>query len=63
MRDGSEKRNACRVWVGKPEGRRARGRRTYSWENGIKANLTEIPCVGAYWIEGCCEDGSEHRVQ
>jgi len=53
-------RNACRVWVGKPEGRRTRGRHTCRWENIIEGNLTELRCVGVYWIEGCCEVGSEH---
>ena len=46
--------------VGKPEGSRACGRQTYRWENSIKANLTEIRCVGVYWIHGCCEDGNAH---
>jgi hypothetical protein len=34
-----EKRNAYRVLVGKPEGKRPLGRRRCSWENNIKMDL------------------------
>jgi hypothetical protein len=57
IRDVREEEKCIRVWVGKPGGSRTRGRQTYRWEKGIRANLTEIRCVGVYWIEGCCEDG------
>jgi hypothetical protein len=34
-----EKRNAYRVLVGKPEGKRSRGRRRRRWEDNIKMDL------------------------
>jgi hypothetical protein len=33
-----EKRNACRILVGKPEGRKALGRTRYRWVSNIKMN-------------------------
>jgi hypothetical protein len=37
-----EKRNAYRILVGKPEGKRPLGRPRYRWENNIKIYLREI---------------------
>jgi hypothetical protein len=37
-----EKRNECRVLVGKPEGKRPLGNPRRKWENNIKMNLREI---------------------
>jgi hypothetical protein len=37
-----EKRNACRVLVGKPEGRRPLGRPRRRWVDDIKMDLREI---------------------
>jgi hypothetical protein len=37
-----EKRNAYRVLVGKPEGKRPIGRQRRRWEDNIKMVLTEI---------------------
>jgi hypothetical protein len=34
-----EKRNACRILVGKPEGKRPLGRLRRSWEDNIKMDL------------------------
>jgi hypothetical protein len=41
------KRSACRVLVGKPEGKRPRHR----WENNIKMYLQEVGCGGMDWID------------
>jgi hypothetical protein len=41
-----EKRNACRVLVGKPEGRRTRRR----WENNIRICHGQIGLDGMDWI-------------
>jgi hypothetical protein len=37
-----EKLNACRVLVGKPEGKGPVGRPTHRWEDNIKMDLQEI---------------------
>jgi hypothetical protein len=37
-----EKRNAYRIFVGKPEGKRSLGRPRYTWVNNIKMDLREI---------------------
>jgi hypothetical protein len=37
-----EKRNAYRILVGKPEGKRPLGRPTRRWMNNIKMDPTEI---------------------
>jgi hypothetical protein len=46
-----EKRGVCRVLVGKPEGKRALGRRRRRWEDNIKMDLQEIGCGVMDWIE------------
>jgi hypothetical protein len=40
-----EKRNAYRILVGKPEGKRPLGRPRHTWEGDIKMELREIGCV------------------
>jgi hypothetical protein len=37
-----EKQNACRILVGKPEGKRLLGRLRCRWMNDIKMDLIEI---------------------
>jgi hypothetical protein len=37
-----EKRNVCRVLVGKPEGTRSLGRYKCRWEDNIKLNIKEM---------------------
>jgi hypothetical protein len=37
-----EKRNACRILVGKPEGKRPVGRPRHRWIDNIKMYLREI---------------------
>jgi hypothetical protein len=45
-----EKRNACRLLVGKPEGKRPLGRPRRSWINNVKMDLLEIGLNVVDWI-------------
>jgi hypothetical protein len=45
-----EKRNMCRLLVGKPEGRRLLGRSRHRWIDNIKMDLLEIGLGGVDWI-------------
>jgi hypothetical protein len=45
-----EKRNAYRILVGKPEGKRQLGRSRRRWVNNIKMYLREIGWDGMDWI-------------
>jgi hypothetical protein len=63
----SEKRNAYRILLGKPEGKRPLGRQRRRWVNNIKIDLREIDwdgMAGSIWlrmgtVEGSCEHGNE----
>jgi hypothetical protein len=44
------KRNAYRVLVGKPEGKRPPGRPRHRWVDNIKIDLTEVGWDGMDWI-------------
>ena len=44
-----ESRNAYRVLVGKPEGKRLLGR--HRWEDNIKMDLREVGCDAGDWID------------
>jgi hypothetical protein len=46
-----EKRNACRILVGKPEGKSPLGRPRRSWVDSIKMDLREIGWNGMDWID------------
>jgi hypothetical protein len=46
-----EKRNACKVLVGKPEGKRPLRRPRCRWVDNIKMNLREIAWDGKDWID------------
>jgi hypothetical protein len=46
-----ERRNAYRILVGKPEGKRPLGRSRRRWVNDIKMDLREICRDGKDWIE------------
>jgi hypothetical protein len=46
-----EKRNAYRILVGKPEGKRPLGRPRRSWVDNIKIDLREIEWDGMDWID------------
>jgi hypothetical protein len=45
-----EVRNAYKMLVGKPEGKRSLGRRRHRWENNIRVDLKEIGWEGVDWI-------------
>jgi hypothetical protein len=46
-----EKRNAYRILVGKPEGKRPLGRPRRRWVDNIKTDLREIGWDGVDWID------------
>jgi hypothetical protein len=46
-----EKRNACRLLVGKPEGKRPLGRPRRRWVDSITIDLREIGWDGTDWID------------
>jgi hypothetical protein len=46
-----EKRNACRILVGNPEGMRSLGRPRRRWVDNIKMDLREIGWNGGDWID------------
>jgi hypothetical protein len=46
-----EKRNACRILVGKPEGKRPLGRPRRGWVGNIKMDLREIGWGDMDWID------------
>jgi hypothetical protein len=46
-----EKRNAYRILVGKPEGKRPLGRRSRRWEDNIRMDLRVIGWGGMDWID------------
>jgi hypothetical protein len=46
-----EKRNAYRILVGKPEGKRPLGRLRCRWEDNIKLNLRNIEWGYMDWID------------
>jgi hypothetical protein len=46
-----EKKNPCRILVGKPEGKRPLGRTRCRWDDNIKMVLREIGWNGMNWID------------
>jgi hypothetical protein len=46
-----EKMNACKILVGKPEGKRPLGRLSRKWVDNIKMDLREIGWDGVDWID------------
>jgi hypothetical protein len=46
-----KKRNACRILVGKPEGKRRLGRPRRRWEDNIKMYIREIGWGNTEWID------------
>jgi hypothetical protein len=56
-----EKRNACRILVGKPEAKRTLGRPRRRWVNNIKMDLREIGWDGMDWID-LAQDRDQWRV-
>jgi hypothetical protein len=45
-----EKRNAYRILVGKPEGKRPLGSSKCRWEDNVKMDFREIGWGGMVWI-------------
>jgi hypothetical protein len=43
--------NACRIFVGKPEGRRRLERLRCTWVDNIKMDIREIEWDGVDWID------------
>jgi hypothetical protein len=56
-----ENRNACRLWVGKPDGKRPLGRPRRRWVDNIKMDLLEIDWGGVDWI-GLAQDRDKWRA-
>jgi hypothetical protein len=56
-----EKRNAYRILVGKPEGKRQLRRSRRRWEDNIRMNLREIGWGGMDWID-LAQDRDQWRV-
>jgi hypothetical protein len=56
-----EKRNACRLLVGKPEGRRPLGRPRQRWVDNNRMYLVEIRWGGVDWI-GLAQDRNRWRA-
>jgi hypothetical protein len=56
-----EKRNAYRLLVGKPEGKRLLGRSRSRWVDNIKMDLLEIGWGGVDWI-GLAQDRNKWRA-
>jgi hypothetical protein len=46
-----EKKNAYRIFVGNPEGKRPLGRPRRRWTDNIKIDLREIGWYGGDWID------------
>ena len=46
-----QSRNAYRVLVGKPEGKRPLGRPRRRWEDNIKMDLRKVGCYLGDWID------------
>jgi hypothetical protein len=55
-----EKRNAYRILVGNPEGKRPLGRSRRRWIDNIKTNIREIGWDGMDWID-LAQDRGECR--
>jgi hypothetical protein len=43
-------RNVCKVFVGKPEGKRLLGRPRRGWENNVGMDVREIRWEGVDWM-------------
>jgi hypothetical protein len=56
-----EKRNAYRLLVGKPEGKRPLGRPRRRWVDNIQMDLLEIGWGGVDWI-GLAQDKDKWRA-
>jgi hypothetical protein len=57
-RQGAGKKNAYRIFVGKPDGMRPLGRPSSRWVDNIKMDLRETKWSGIDWIE-LAQDGDQ----
>jgi hypothetical protein len=55
------KRNAYRILVGKPEGKRPLGRQRRRWVDNVKIDLREIKWDGIDWID-LAQDSDQWRT-
>jgi hypothetical protein len=56
-----ENRNAYRLWVGKPEGKRPLGRPKYRWVDNIRMVLVVVGWGDVDWI-GLAQDTDRWRA-
>jgi predicted small integral membrane protein len=56
-----EKRNACRLLVGKPEGKRSLGRPRRTWVDNIRMDLLDLGWDDVDWI-GLVQDKNTWRA-
>jgi hypothetical protein len=56
-----EKRDAYRIMVEQPEGKRSLGRSIRRWADNIKMDLREIGWGGIDWID-LAQDGDQRRA-
>jgi hypothetical protein len=56
-----EKKEAFRLLVGKPEGKRLLGRRKHKWVDNIKMDLGETAWGGLTWID-LAQDRDQRRA-
>ena len=56
-----QSRNAYRVLVGNPEGKRPLGRSRRRWEDNIRMDLSEVGCDPGEWIH-LAEDRDQWRA-
>ena len=56
-----QSRNAYRVIVGKPEGKRPLGRPRRRWEDNIRMHFREVGCAPGEWIDHV-EDRDQWRA-
>jgi hypothetical protein len=56
-----EKRNACRLLVGKPDGKRPPGRPRRRWVDNIRIDLGEVGWGDVDWI-GLSQDRNRWRA-
>jgi hypothetical protein len=61
MRWAAEKRNAYRILVGKPEGKRPLERPRRRWVDNIKMGLREIGWDGMNWVN-VAQDRNQSRA-
>jgi len=56
-----EERGACRVLVGKPEGKRLLGTPRRRWVDNVRMDLQEVGCGYVDWI-GLAQDREKWRT-